>query len=969
MPDKADLAREAFDRAQAEVAAGNADTGQRWLDRACRLAPQDQTLKLALATACLGQDDRRAAELFASVSAASDVREAWLGLATARRRLGDAPGAAAALVAALARHVPDRRLVALADAIANAAGAPGWCGLSGDGRVTIRPGAIAKRAEVELDGRPVARAGARLTRWLSARGLSVTTADGTHLLGSPIDVHAIARTVGCVACRDGGLEGWAWHPGDSDTDPVITIRPVVGRGQIRLTAVDTGGRIDAHGLLARPRRFHLPASKLACMGAVHVLGRDGGDLLGSPLDPGAEQRSAMAAAAALTRLYSPHRAGRRSAPLVAPAAIPADTVGRQPVGRAPPRRNAVDIIVPVHGGGAQVLTCLDSVLATAPEGRLVVVDDASREPDLVRSLDELARRKRIRLIRNTRNLGFAASANAGLVAARGRDVVLLNSDTLVAPGWLDGLREAAYSARDIGTATPLSNDATILNYPNQAGRNPVPDLAETRRLAALAARANRGVVVDIPVAVGFCMFIRRDCLAAVGLLRADVFAQGYGEENDFCLRARHLGWRHVAVPGVFAGHVGGHSFGAAARHLRMRNEALLERLHPGYARLIEAHDAADPLAPARRRLDLARWRAARAGHAEAVILITHDGGGGVERQIAASVARHRAAGRRAIVLRPARSPDGRKGVVVADGATDDFPNLRYVLPGELAVLRRLLAAERPCGVELHHMVGHDPAIVDLIAGLGVPFDVHVHDYAWLCGRIALVGRGERYCGEPEVRQCEACIADAGSLLEEDIGVGALRARSATLLASARRVLTPSEDTAARIRRYFPSARPRVVPHEDDTAIADPPAQVAIAGRCRVCLVGAIGIHKGYQVLLDCARDAAERQLPLEFVVVGHTIDDSRLLATGRVFVTGEFAAEEAVELIKAQRATLAWLPSIFPETWCFTLAEAWRAGLKVAAFDIGAPAERIRRSGRGLLLPLGLPPAAVNIALVAAAGL
>jgi len=705
------------------------------------------------------------------------------------------------------------------------------------------------------------------------------------------------------------------------------------------------------------------------MGAVHVLGRDGGDLLGSPLDPGAEQCGAMAAAAALARLYAPAGARRGSAPLVVPAAIPADTVGRKPASRVPPRRKAVDIVVPVHGGGAQVLACLDSVLTTAPEARLVVVDDASREPELVRALDELAKRKRVRLIRNRRNLGFAASANAGLAAARGHDVVLLNSDTLVAPGWLEGLRDAAYSAPDIGTATPLSNDATILNYPDLAGRNPVPDLAETRRLAALAARANRGVVVDIPVAVGFCMFIRRDCLEAVGLLRADVFAQGYGEENDFCLRARHLGRRHVAVPGVFAGHVGGHSFGAAARHLRMRNEALLERLHPGYARLIEAYGAADPLAPARRRLDLARWRAARAGGTEAVVLITHVGGGGVERQIAASVARHRAAGRRAIVLRPARSPDGRKGVVVADSATDDFPNLRFDVPGELAALRRLLAAERPSAVELHHLVGHDPAIVDLIDALGVPFDVHVHDYAWLCGRIALVGRGERYCGEPEVRQCEACIADTGSLLEEDIGVGALRARSARLLAKARRVVTPSEDTAARIHRYFPAARLRVVPHEDDTAIAEPPARGAVAGRCRVCLVGAIGIHKGYQVLLDCARDAAERQLKLEFVVVGHTIDDGRLLATGRVFVTGEFAADEAVELIRSQGATLAWLPSIFPETWCFTLAEAWRAGLRVVAFDIGAPAERIRRSGRGLVLPLGLPPAAINAALVAAGGL
>jgi glycosyltransferase involved in cell wall biosynthesis len=280
----------------------------------------------------------------------------------------------------------------------------------------------------------------------------------------------------------------------------------------------------------------------------------------------------------------------------------------------------------------------------------------------------------------------------------------------------------------------------------------------------------------------------------------------------------------------------------------------------------------------------------------------------------------------------------------------------------------LLAREHPRAIELHHMVGHHPAVLKLIAGLGVPYDVHVHDYAWLCGRVALVGPAQRYCGEPDAVQCEACIADAGSLIDEDITVAALRMRSARLFADARRVFTPSEDTAARIRRHFPAACPVVVPHEDDAAIADPPRLAAVA-QCRVCVIGAIGIHKGYQVVLDCARDAAVRRLPLEFVVVGHTIDDRRLLATERVFVTGSFAADEAVPLIKAQRATIAWLPSIFPETWCLSLAEAWRAGLSVAAFDIGAPAERIRRTGRGILLPLGLPPHAINNALIAAAGL
>jgi glycosyltransferase involved in cell wall biosynthesis len=259
-------------------------------------------------------------------------------------------------------------------------------------------------------------------------------------------------------------------------------------------------------------------------------------------------------------------------------------------------------------------------------------------------------------------------------------------------------------------------------------------------------------------------------------------------------------------------------------------------------------------------------------------------------------------------------------------------------------------------------------VLDLLGGLGVPYDMHVHDYAWLCGRVALVGPTQRYCGEPEVAQCEACVADAGNLIDEDITVAALRRRSAKLLAGARRVVVPSEDAADRIRHHFPATRPLTQPHEDDAAISDPPPPVATT-TCRVCVIGAIGVHKGYQVVLDCARDAAQRRLKLEFVVVGHTIDDRRLLATGRVFITGGYAADETVTLIKAQHATLALLPSIWPETWCLGLTEAWRAGLLVAAFDIGAPAERIRRTGRGILLPLGLPAHAINNALIAAAGL
>jgi len=669
--------------------------------------------------------------------------------------------------------------------------------------------------------------------------------------------------------------------------------------------------------------------------------------------------------------------------------VSARLFGTDPAIHLPRAKRAVDVVMPVYRHTRRTLDCVDSVLAILPRGsRLVVVEDRSPEPDLPPALDRLAAAGRIVLIRHDTNRGFPASANDGIAACPDRDVVLLNSDTLVPPGLVQALRRAAYSAPDIGSVTPFSNDASILSYPDHRARNPAPDLVGTTRLMALATAANGDAVVDIPTGNGFCMFLRRDCLDQVGLLREDLFAQGYGEENDWCLRARHLGWRHVGAPGAFVSHVGNVSFGAARDALMQRNLAVLNRLHPGYHALIADHVEADPLAPARRRLDLLRWKERRgmtgsaagsqsrvAAPARAVLFITHDQGGGVERVVREQCRLVRLQGMRPILLRP----DATTGVVrvtLSDAGTDEaFPNLAFALPAEFEALVDLLAGEGVQHVEWHHLLGHHPVLRTLAGRLGVPFDMFVHDYASFCPRIALVGPQGRYCGEPDVTGCENCIAIQGSNLDEDISVRALVARSAREFASARRVVAPSRDAAARITRHFPAARPDVVAWEDDrpdlslerlSAVSSlAPRRAGEAARraawqhaprrARLVVVGAIGREKGYDLLLACLAEIRARSLPLDIVVVGHTPDDDALLEAGCLYVTGEYREDDAVGLIRDQGADLAFLPSVWPETWCFTLSLAWRAGLPVACFDLGAPAERVRATRRGAVLPLGLP--------------
>ncbi len=939
------LAEQAWRRGQAEAAGGDDRAALRWLQRARRIAPVDHTIALSLALAFLRTaDPAQAALLFRSVAAVHDVAEAWIGLAASLRLSNDLPGAAEAIGRALTRHVAAPAAIALARQIAKETGT-GWCGLGGNGTLHASGPAL----KVALDGlawQPIWSAEAcRLPpEWRRAGCLDVASA-GRPALGSPLDLRAITAIEGCVETHAGGIRGWAWHPGDPGRDPTLTVagRSIVAAGPLTWSA---------NRPLARPRGFTIDAASLPS-GPVHVVGADGRDLLGSPLDPSAEQRSA----AGLADSFRPIWVDATSLPSRRPDSA---RVSAEPVARRPPAA----IVIPAYRGAAAILACLRSVFASTPPNTPIhVIDDASPEPGLVAALAELAGAGRIRLIRHTRNRGFPAAANVGIAASAGYDVALLNSDTLMPPGWLERLRAAAYAACDIGTACPLSNDATILSYPAVTGGNPIPDLADTTRLAALAARANRDAVLDIPTAVGSCMYIRRDCLDQVGAFREDLFAQGYGEENDFCLRARHRGWRHVAVPGAFVAHVGAASFGVARTHLVARNMTVLNRLHPGYDALIAGFIAADPLAPARRRIDALRWRQGR--RAASVVLVTHAGGGGVDRLIAARCDALAAAGYRPIVLRP----DGGH-VTVAEGAASATPNLRYALPEEMAALLRLLRPDKPAHVELHHLLGHSPCVTGLAERLGVPHDVHVHDYAWFCPRIALLGGDRRYCGEPDVTGCEACVADHGSLLEEDIAVPDLVARSGRLLATARQVVTASPDSASRMRRHFAGLRPAVAPWDDDAAIP-PPLPPLPGGEGHICVIGGIGVEKGFDVLLACVRDAAARRLKLRFTVVGHTADDARLLDAGPAFITGSYTDAEVIALIRAQAATLAWLPSIWPETWCYTLGHAWRAGLHASVFDIGAPALRVRRTGWGWVLPLGLSPGAINDAhlRVATAGM
>lgn len=625
----------------------------------------------------------------------------------------------------------------------------------------------------------------------------------------------------------------------------------------------------------------------------------------------------------------------------------------------PRRAPAVDVIIPVYRGRQETLACIDSVLkTTAKRARVIVVDDATDDAALATALDRLAAGGRITLMRNEQNLGFVRSVNRALAIAAGHDVVLLNSDTLVFEDWLQRLRVAAYSAPRVGTVTPLSNDASIASYPRKGGAPIEP--AEAAALHKLAAWTHPGVSTEVPVGVGFCVYLRHDCVRQVGELDAAVFGMGYGEETDFCMRARRRGWSHRIAADVYVYHSGGRSFGARRNALQYRSQRLMNLRYPGYDRYIAGFQAQDPLEPVRRRLDQRRLISFEG---QFVLLVSLALDGGVERFIDERSRQIRALGLFPLVLKPFK-PGNRRQCELRTAALD-VPNLRYDIPADLPELISLLRRLRIESIEMSHFLDLDARVIDALRGLGIPYDVVLHDYAWICPRVTLIDGSGRYCQEPEVAVCRVCVRKNGTQIGETISVPALRTRSHTWLAGARQVVAPSADTAMRYSRYFPDVGIQIRPHRtvdaQRTQLAALPQRAAV----RVGLIGAIGLHKGYDVLLACARDAVARGLALEFIVVGYTRDDQTLLRTRKVFVTGRYAEREAEQLLRRERPDIVWLPSVWPETWCYALDHAISAGLPVFAFDLGAIAERLRSRSSGVLLPLATPPGEINDRLLA----
>jgi GT2 family glycosyltransferase/glycosyltransferase involved in cell wall biosynthesis len=626
----------------------------------------------------------------------------------------------------------------------------------------------------------------------------------------------------------------------------------------------------------------------------------------------------------------------------------------------------IDVIVPIYRGLQDVKDCLESILSSkcSQPYELIFIDDASPDPEVSAYLREEAKKGEFTLLVNEKNLGFVATVNRGMRLHEDRDVILLNSDTQVANDWIDRLVSTAHAQGSTGTVTPFSNNATICSYPDFCQDNELPKNLSVAQIDSLFALCNSKESLEIPTAVGFCMYIRRDCLAQVGYFDLETFGLGYGEENDFCQRAISKGWTNQFALDVFVHHTGNVSFGDEHNDLKHAALAKIVAKHPTYEKQVHEHIAEDPAKPYRERVWLASLKCSAVPF---VVHVSHNRGGGTARFVE-ELSEEIVSQASSLLLMPSVTKPGYLTLsqVVTHSAAlapeESGYTLYFHAEEEKTQLLEILKSLPIQSLHYHHLIGLPQWFQKLPKKLDLPWFVAVHDYYMACPHISLTGATGNYCQEKGVSDCNKCLRESVGIDEKDIEIW--RDSFKSFLDGAQTCFTPSFDCQQRMERYFPDAAFATVYHQQSQHLFTNDSEISqIEQRCntpsrtviKVIVLGALSKIKGADDLEALAMHCKQESIDIEFELMGYAYRDLVSVPHSNLLVSGAYKESELQALLEkkvsSQEVDLIWFPAKWPETFSYTLSAAIESGLPILASNIGAFPERLYGRPNAWILP------------------
>jgi len=254
------------------------------------------------------------------------------------------------------------------------------------------------------------------------------------------------------------------------------------------------------------------------------------------------------------------------------------------------QQRTISVVVPIYNAYDEVKTCLEYLeyYTNFAIASIILINDGSSDKRIEALIAPYDKKEHFEVLTNEENIGYTKTINRAIKHAKANDIILLNSDTIVTPYWVEGLLEVAYGQKKVGTVTAMSNNAGAFSFPIMGQENKIPEgLSYESYAMELIQKASSFEPIEVPTGSGFCLYITRELIDTIGLFDAQLFPRGYGEENDFCMRGLKSGYKNFISTYCYIYHARSASFKEEKEALVAAGLNRVIEKYPEYTKLVQ----------------------------------------------------------------------------------------------------------------------------------------------------------------------------------------------------------------------------------------------------------------------------------------------------------------------------------------------------------------------------------------------
>lgn len=621
-----------------------------------------------------------------------------------------------------------------------------------------------------------------------------------------------------------------------------------------------------------------------------------------------------------------------------------------------------DVIIPVFNAYSEFIKCLYSTLKYSNDCNIIIINDKSTDLRINELFSKLSgvRLNRLIVMENNQNLGFVKTANIGM-KLHDNDVILLNSDTIVTPGWVDGLQKCAYSDEKIGTVTPFTNNGTICAIPNFCTKNQIPEGFTIDSFSEFLEQISFRKFPELPTAVGFCMYIKRELIKNIGYFDEEAFGKGYGEENDFSLRAIRRGYKNVLCDDVFIFHKEGSSFSSEKDELCKKHLDILANMYPDYLPEVAKFCQQNPLRELHDNIKI-RMPSWNPRMKPRILFVLHNLGGGTEKHVMEVIGSLNKEYKFYIL-----QVKGDR-IILSEYNNSNILKYNFLMPRQLdrfevhnkdykKWINKIINTFQINIVHVHHLIGHTLDIFDVAYNNRIPIIFTIHDYYAICPRINLLNEKNRYCRNSDnSNHCSFCLSENMGLPLDFIKVW--RDEFNEIITKSDIIIVPNISVLDILNNYYIICKSKSLilehGHKKELVKKEIPIVPELETdfkdkKFNIAYIGVLVLHKGSEIFYKLA-SSEKLKNRVKWIIIGSSdlYNNPGYYPEINVHVHGRYNDfNELKNIIQRDNVNLVVFPAIWPETFSFTLSEAWACEVPVLVSNIGALRERVENTGGG----------------------